>query len=204
MTETLSVVDQGSMARRRRWPWIAAVLGVVLLAAGIPSAIWFAHWRSSLHELVDYPGYGVGGPFPIGKAAYFGQNVTAAEVLSHPHAPEKLAIHISAVRPVIRANSADAQVTVLLCKLKGYSSQLDAVFADDATATCSSLTPFRSGTVTVGFTPGYDDIVISVTPRQAGTVRIAGLEVRYSSGLRHGTQHVGTQIKITSVTPTSR
>ncbi|HZC51085.1 MAG TPA: hypothetical protein VE441_01105, partial [Mycobacterium sp.] len=83
---------------------------VVLAAAGVPTAVWFVHWRSSLHSLVECPMYGAGGPLAVGKTEYFGSNVVAASAINHPNQPGELSLDISAIRPIVTLNTADADV----------------------------------------------------------------------------------------------
>lgn len=184
-------------ARRRRWPWVVAVLAVVVVAAGIPTAIWFAHWRSSLHLLANYPVNGVGYPLAAGKTFYVDGNAVAARVFSHEDFSD-LSVDINSVRPVVKENTADADIGVLRCVLRRDGGGPFGYNQAQTRRTCGTITPFHSGPVTLGFRKGDDDIVIAVTPRHAGTVRISGVEVQYSSGLRHGTQHTGPQIKTTT------
>jgi hypothetical protein len=165
-----------------------------LAAAGVPTAVWFVHWRSSLHSLVEFPTYGVGGPLAIGKTEYFGGNVVVGSAIRHPNQPGELSLHISAIRAIVALNTADADISILRCVLANDGPGPDGASRGAAKATCSSLRPFDSGAVTVGFRKGDDDIVVAVSPKRAGKVRISGIELQYSSGLRHGTQHTGVQL----------
>lgn len=198
MTDVIGMPFHRNADRRRRWPWILAACAVVLVAAGVPTADWFVHWRSSLHSLVEYPTYGASGPLAIGKTEYFGGNAIAARAISHPNQPGQLSLHISAIRPIVDVNTADADTSVLRCVLAHDGPGPAGAFRADTNSTCSSLKPFRSGAVTLGFRKGDDDIVVAVTPRRAGMVRISGIELQYSSGLRHGTQHTGAQLSTTT------
>lgn len=192
VTVTEDEVEQRDASRRPRWPWLVAIGVFVLVAAGVPTGIWFVHWRSSLHSLSEYPTYGVGGPLAIGKTEYLGGNLWAQDTITHPSRPMELSLHISMIRPVVVTNTAGADIRILRCvlALDGPGPEGDA----SGRSRCASLSPFESGDITLGFQRGDDDIVIAVTPRRAGKVRIAGVEVHYSSGLRHGTQHTGVQI----------
>jgi hypothetical protein len=180
----------------RRWVWAVAVCVTILLAAGIPTAIWFAHWRSSLHALVEYPTYGASTSERAGTTVYFGSNAWPADAQGQPDGRAELPVHVSVVRPVVRENTAAAQIVVLKC---GRSSPGDEALGGDAAEVrgrCATLVPFASGSVTFGERAGDDDIVLEVTPTRPGKVQIAGIEVRYSSGLRHGTQHIGAQTSV--------
>lgn len=183
-------------ARRHRWYWAAAVLVMVLVGAGIPTAIWFAHWRSSLHQLIDYPTYGVGGPFRADATLYFGGNIWPADAAGEPALGSEQSIHISAAQPIVQNNTADARVSVWECVRKSRGDDTIASGIGDARRICARLAPFAPGNFRVGGDANDDDLVVAVTAAHPGRVRVAGLLVRYSSGLRHGTQHVGVKIDL--------
>jgi hypothetical protein len=198
VTDTAEAVADRGAARRRRWPWVVGAVVAVLVAAGVPTAVWFAHWRSSLHVFATYPMYGATETLQVGHTNYFGNNLVAAHAIDHPSDFSALSLQVSAIRPVVLENTADAKIAVLRCVARRSASAL--LGENEATAQdkCSTLTPFTSGSLTLGVERNQDDIVIAITPRHAGTVRIAGVDVHYSKGLRHGVQHTGAQIKTTT------
>lgn len=150
--------------RPRRWPWFAGALVIVLIAVGIPATARFAHWRSSLHPLVAYPGYWVSTPVDLGQTQYFGSNAVTQQVITHPNDLAEVALGVSSVHPVVSQNTADADITVLRCVLAHDGPGPVAVGARAAAAICADLTRFVSGPVTLGFSKGNDDIVVAVTP----------------------------------------
>jgi hypothetical protein len=178
--------------------WIAVILVVALLGAGIPTASWFAHRRSHLHSLVDYPLWGAGQPIAVGTTMYFGANTWPADAQGEP-GNATLLMHVSTVRPVILQNSSAAHITVLDCVRKRLGDDAPGVLVGDVHSHCATLALFASGSLRIGDRIGDDDLIIAITPSRTGRVRIAGLRLSYSSGHRHGTQHVGAQI----VAPTS-
>jgi len=196
MSDVATAPPPGNAAavRRRRKLWVVAL--VVIVAVAVAVTVWFAHWRSSLHALIDYPNYGVGMPTAPGHSWYFGSELASTTAVSVN--PRQLSIDITSVKPVVIENNADADVAVLRCVLRhpGAGPVGERQVATDAI--CASLTPFRSGRVTLGFEAGNDDIVVEVTPHKAGVVRINGVDVRYRSGLRHGSQHAGGQLRVTA------
>jgi hypothetical protein len=182
--------------RERRWVWAVAVCVAVLLAACIPTAIWFAHWRSSLHSLVEYPTYGASTAERAGATVYFGSNAWPSDAEGQPDGGAEVSVHVSAVRPVVRENTAAARIVVLKCVRSSPGDESLGGDVADVRAHCATLVPFASGSVKFGERAGDDDIVLEVTPTRSGKVQIAGIEVRYSSGLRHGVQHIGARISI--------
>lgn len=189
------VLAPPSPSHRRRWPWVVAACAVVLITAAIPTGIWFVHWRASLHSLASYPVWGASLPVRAGDTTYFGGNVTAERVFSDPHNHQPFALHIDSIRPVVRQNTAGADIVVLRCTSRDGGPGPLGGNAAAANAICAKLVPFHSGRVDLGFRAGDDDVVVAVTPRHRGIVRVAGVYVRYSSGIRHAAQHCGGQIK---------
>jgi hypothetical protein len=176
---------------------VLAISAAVVVVAAAATTTWFVHWRSSLHVLLGYPAYGSAQPLAVGQSLYFGNNLIAARAISHSD-DAGLSLHVSAVRPLVATNTSAADITVLRCPLAFGGAGPDGIDRRRADAVCTSLTPFDGGSVHIGSREGDDDIVLAVTPHRPGTVRIAGLEVSYSTGLRHGTQHVGVQARVTT------
>ena len=195
MVELAKAPERASPVRRRRLFWVLAACAVAVLGAAAPTTVWFVHWRASLRPLIEYPGYGVGTPLRAGHTLYFGDNVVAARILNHPHESGELSLNISAARPVVVENTAGASVSVVRCVLASNGDGPEGQGPLETRQQCSSLSPFQSGPVTVGFSRGDDDILIAVTPAHSGVVRVHGMRVSFSSGWRHGTQHVGPEIR---------
>ena len=179
--------------RRRRRIWAVVAVIVVVVAAGVPTTMWLMHWRASLHSLIAYPGYGVSIPVPVNHAEYFGETAVRADESGQPDTGQTLTLTVTSIRPIVMQNTANATVRVLRCVLAATGHGPVA----EPPANCATLRPFTSGRVKLGFGKGDDDIVITVTPRRAGTVRIAGAELHYSSGIRHGVQHIGGRLATT-------
>jgi hypothetical protein len=136
-------------------------------------------------------------PVALGETRYLGSNLVSAEAIDDPNHLRALSLHVSDIRVEVVADSADADIEVLRCVLAadGPGPSGD----ESGHSKCASLSPFTSGNLRLGFKRGDDDIVVAVTLRKHGEVRIAGLQVRYSSGRRHGTQHVGVQAIVRSL-----
>jgi len=195
VAEATQLLAPPSPSRRRRWPWIAVACVAVLAAAAIPTGIWFVHSRASLHSLAAYPVWGGSLTVRAGDSTYFGDNVTAERVFSDPHNHQPFGLQIDSIRPVVRENTAGADIVVLRCTLRDGGSGPMGGNSAAAHATCIKLVPFHTGRVDLGFRTGNDDIVVAVTPRHRGIVRVAGVNVRYNAGIRHATQHCGARIE---------
>lgn len=199
MTDAVAVLAPSPSDRRRRSTWLLVAAAAVLFAAGVPATVWFVHWRSSEHSLVDYPTFGVGGPLGVGKSEYVGENARDARLLSRSaDTGGHLSLRVISVRPIVGKNTAAADVVVLRCVLAQDGPPPLGSMPADVSSTCATLTRLHPGPLRLGFRKGDDDVVVEVTPRHPGSVRISGLDLRYSSGLRHGTQHIGAQINFTA------
>jgi hypothetical protein len=145
--------------------------------------------------MTSYPTYGASETVAVGQTMYFGDTLVAQRIIDHPRDFTPTSINVSGIRPVVRANTADADIAVLRCVSRVGGPPLLGQSKSDADAKCTSLRPFNSGRLTVGFNMHNDDIVIAITPRRTGVVKVAGVTLEYSSGARHGTQHTGPQLK---------
>jgi hypothetical protein len=183
------------LAGRHRRIWLLVVVAA-LLGVGTSTGIWFAHWRSSLHELVGYPTYGSGGPYRVGETVYFGSNAWPVDPHGQLDGKASLRVHVSAAQPVVRLDTAGARIVVLKCVRTRPGDESLGGSIDDVLGYCAKLTTFAPGTEDIGESAGDNDLVLGVTMNHPGRVRIAGIEMRYSSGLRHGEQQVGGQIDI--------
>lgn len=97
--------------------------------------------------------------------------------------------------PRITENSADATVAVIVCSGPNSSAITGGGATYDVSSYCPRLTPFHSGSFTVGdrTTTG---LLMTITPHRAGTTHIEGSDVSYWHGLRHGRQQVGYDVVI--------
>jgi hypothetical protein len=145
-------------------------------------------WLYGEHTLAGY-GNEAGGAVKVGTTVY-------SLGMVGPASDEPKELNLRSVKPRIAQNSADAIVRVLTCVVNGNV----AVTLGPTARSCSSTTPFAPGTQTLGNSIGNTYIIVSITPRRpAGTVRIEGLDVSFQDGIRHGRQHTGLAIVISSV-----
>jgi hypothetical protein len=124
---------------------------------------------------------------------YFDDMADYSRVFTHPHDPGTLTLHVASIRPVVAKNTAGASVVVEQCVLFSLGHYLLGVGASEARLHCTTLRPLRSGTVTLGYAKGDVDIVVAITPKHAGVVKVKGVDVSFSAGWRHGAQHTGVQ-----------
>jgi hypothetical protein len=107
-------------------------------------------------------------------------------------------LDLRSVTPRITVNTAMADVRVLICHRNDSITALGA----DSLFFCDSTQPFTPGTLTIGHDdPGQTSIVLAITTRHLGTVRIEGVHVNYHDGLRRGSQDTGSIVEVRAVPP---
>jgi hypothetical protein len=160
-------------SRQRRTPWIAATLIIVVLST------LTVRWLTGANELSSYHGGDVTGGGRIGRPTY----VDAAFVSGDGSIRT---IDVRALTPVVQVNTAAASIGVLLCHRKTSTARIG---ADDSTGSCTSVSAFHRGRITLD--ERTIQVILVVTPSARGTVHIAGMQVTYRAGLRRGHQHIG-------------
>jgi hypothetical protein len=106
-------------------------------------------------------------------------------------------VRLVSARPRVRENSANADISVLLCyptasQIYHATGNLDGL--------CKPAVPVEGQTMQA--TPNAKtwarapNLIVLVKPRQAGTVRVDGVEVTYRAGLQRGTQSTGRNLEI--------
>lgn len=154
---------------------LAAVLaGVVVVAS---------HWRT--HPTAFPPtahGWG-SADFPVGRTHYVG-------MISHLEDAER--VRIDRVTPVFERNTAHADVRFLVCSIDPASGVggVGLVGRRSFEEVCPEPVPAEGA----WFQPSptaRQDVVMAVTPRTDGAVRISAIEITYTQGWRHGTQITG-------------
>lgn len=93
-------------------------------------------------------------------------------------------LQVVEVRPRVAVDTARAVIAVQVCRPAG-----------DSGCTPTDL-PTRGA---VRLAPGAARLVLTVTPRQAGEVRIDGFDVTYVDAGRRGTEHAGLALRLTAV-----
>jgi len=108
-------------------------------------------------------------------------------------------VHIDSVEPHVVTNTADAEVDFYVCRLADAADgRLGNGGQDLADEFCGQLLPAEGG---VGLQLDRDarqQLLVKVTLREPGTVRVAGADVTYSDGWQHGTQDTGGEVVVTT------
>ncbi len=162
---------------RRHWVWVVASLTVVALVLG---ASWW----------VTHPNVFAGQGSTLRMAPLA---VDATGLVGLPmKAP--VDVMLLSVRPNIIQNSAHASFDVVLCTQRGADSLGSG--RSPLSQWCSSISDPHGATLH-GLTQepvAGDYLVLMITPRWPGTVRVDGLTIRYRNGLQTGTQTTGMTV----------
>lgn len=157
----------------------------MLCAAGL-GYFWLGHAR-----VLQSAGDEWGGPVQPGHTLYADTGIS-------PSSGHAVTIGINEIHLRTTLNTADATIELLTCTIPPGSTRIGSVSEDDFGVFCPAATAWRSGTVTIGWNPGDAYIVVAITPQRDGQVIIDGADVSFRSGIRHGTQHVGGTIDVTT------
>jgi hypothetical protein len=146
-------------------------LGAVVLAVLVVPGRLLAAEHAMDHELVPSVG-------TVHVRATSGQT---REIDARVVANDRERLRLLEVRPRIATDSAAADISVLVCTTD---------------AGCTDVTDAEGPRVRLAG-PGAARLMISVTPRHAGEVRIDGLDVTYLDTARRGTEHAGISLLVT-------
>jgi hypothetical protein len=172
VTTTIDVCSPKRAARAR---WI--VLGLLFVLGG--------YWVFSPDTV---GGYGDTQQVPVtpGATLYVGRMVQLTS-------RDAASIDLTSVKPRVRNNSADADIQVLRCTIgTGLVGAMQTT-----QGSCSTLSTFHPGTVTLGDKHGQVDLLLAVTPHKPGSVSVLGVDVRYRDGIRIGSAHSGLEVDVT-------
>lgn len=105
-------------------------------------------------------------------------------------------VTLTGVKPRVEINTANASLEILFCEL-GPEARVGNIGTSRVRSlerVCAGLRPV-DGPVE-NFTGTGGCLVLVVTPRQPGLVRINGFDTSYREGIRWGTDHAGTELLV--------
>ncbi|CAN5137828.1 hypothetical protein BH09ACT10_BH09ACT10_02010 [soil metagenome] len=172
---------------RRRWV-LGSVALVVSLVLVVGAVVGYQGWWS---RPTAFSGWG---NVMMSTTSKVGQTLTVGMDNTYPGED----VNVHSAKPVVRVNSADAKIELLVCHYRSAEKQLGSIFGS-LDEYCSSTSPVD----------GYDlrktankneAILARITPRKPGSVRIDGLNVHYMRGWRHawqtGTEQMGMEVRL--------
>ena len=173
---------RGRAATAGRWGLVVVVLVLLVVPGRLLAA---EHDRDD--ALVPYAGQRAGGRVVPGQTWHID-----AGVVSVGTAP----MQVVEVRPRVTVDTADADITVRLCRpATGSAVGLSTAPIADECRSVSDV-PTRGQ---VRLAPGATQLVVSVTPRKAGRVQIEGYDVTYVDSGHRGTEHAGREVVLRAV-----
>lgn len=100
-------------------------------------------------------------------------------------------VRVTAADPLVLKNTADADITVHVCHERGIG--IGSV-TGNLRAYCKAILNLAAEP-TLTLTPqAREQLILTITPRQSGQVRVAGMNLTYRHGLQCGTQTVGEHV----------
>lgn len=104
-------------------------------------------------------------------------------------------VSVIGVQPNVLVNTAKATITVVDCTPNLAEGGAIGIVDGRLHHWCTRVAPANGATMNVsGDSP--DQLVMTVTPHQAGTVLIRGVHVTYSHGWQRGPEDIGMSIRL--------
>lgn len=186
---------------------VGAPLGAV---AGVPTAVgrgWKMPAAIALVVAVVVAAAAYGGVWLFGPRALQGAGAAAVSASVAPGHPvfvgdvaspvhEGTTLDLRSIAPVVVRNTSRAVIRMVVCHLRGATG-IGTAGPATVRASCDSLQPFRPGDYRLAFRNG-DEILMRVTPRRSGVVRVAKFAVTYRQGMRYGRQYTGVSATVHS------
>ena len=104
-------------------------------------------------------------------------------------------ITVGSAVPRVSENSADADIELVLCRLLDSDSRIGSIPAEELTSYCAEEIPVTGAYESLPLTA---QLLLRITPRQAGTVLIEGIDLTYRQGIRRATVHAGLETVVTA------
>ena len=144
---------------------------------------WGWHWRTHPTALPDAVFATGSTRFPPGSTHFAGVVSALADADS---------VRIDRIAAVVTTNTADADVRFLVCTVDpaGGAGGVGLIREKDFARTCPDPVPAEGGAVLTPEAGRHQDVVMAVTPRRRGDVRIEALQVTYRHGWQRGTQTI--------------
>lgn len=100
-------------------------------------------------------------------------------------------VRVTAAEPLVLENTADAEISVHVCHERGIGIGSVTGSLRDYCKTLLNL----SAEPTLTLAPqAREQLILTITPRQSGQVRVGGMNLTYRHGLQYGAQSVGEHV----------
>lgn len=116
--------------------------------------------------------------------------------MTFPFTQGEKAVTLHGAEANLVANTADAIVSFGICALKpDADGSISSGRAQDIAELCTTWGPIDEHRLTSDTAPLLQ-LLMKVTPRQGGTVEIAGAKLTYSQGWQRGAQNIGEHLRL--------
>ena len=187
----LAAVAVVGLTRRR-----GLVVGLVApaLAVACVAGVAGAGWKKRHPTAFDDSGAELSfDALPARKTVYAGVN--------WPGSPDG-DVTVEAARPMVTRDTAHSSVEVVVCVPRAGADPIGSVDAREVDDFCAELVPIRWDAPPARLASARrDQLLIKLTTYAPGAVDVAGVELVYRDGWRHGRQEVGA--RVTATTPAS-
>ncbi|MFY9914308.1 MAG: hypothetical protein WAK18_06570 [Nocardioidaceae bacterium] len=105
-------------------------------------------------------------------------------------------LRVDSARPRVLLNTAGADITVSVCRVD--PSRADASIGSvygDLSKWCREVVDPAGARMQLRDAAVSDQLILTIRPTRPGVVMVWGLDVTYGYGHRHGTQHVGANVR---------
>lgn len=159
---------------------------MVVLASG-----W---WLTHADAVPNTVGNEIGVTLAVGEGMLLDAGIYSQQVLDDPN--DTVSITVVAASPNVVENTAEADVELVLCQHSGDGQDiLGTAAASDIDAACTALLPVEGTTFA---SPTEAQLLVRITPHQAGTVRVEGIDLSYREGIRRASVRSGTVLIATA------
>jgi hypothetical protein len=166
----------------------AAVLVVAGILAVVSAVVGWQWWHN---PNVFYPvssNVDEGRTWRVGTATTFGMTYVKQGVGAGT-------VSVTSVHPNVLVNTANATITVLACTPNRAEAGAVGIVGGELHRWCTSVTQANGATLRVGGS-APDQLVMTVVPRQPGTVLVRGLHVTYTHGWQRGPEDIGMYVRL--------
>lgn len=105
---------------------------------------------------------------------------------------------VDSARPRVLLNTAGADITVSVCRVDATQadSSIGSVYGD-LSKWCRDVVDPAGARMQLRDDAVSDQLIVTIRPTRPGVVMVWGVDVTYGYGHRHGTQHVGANVRFT-------
>lgn len=176
-------------ARRKVVTVVALLAAIGALVALAFSGYWLTHPNRMTY------GNLIGTRIPVDEPVVMGIYVSTEDP-GIDGDTDPVPVTLTGVEPRVEVNTADASLEILLCEL-GPGARIGNIGTSSVRyleRVCAGLRPVDQPVENFTGTGGF--LVLVVTPRQPGLVRVDGFDTTYRDGIRWGSDQAGVELVV--------